>query len=60
MSISQSVYSLPETVNRPPCPKCAGKMMLVMIAPFAPGVDQRTFECKACDYTDKLIVKFSC
>ncbi len=41
-----------------PCPECAGKMRLVLIEPLAQGFDQRSFECSACHYSDKILVSF--
>ena len=58
MSLSQLAPSVPQTVHRPPCPKCGGTMLLRLIEPLAAGFDQRSFECKACDYADRLVVSF--
>ena len=47
-------YTRPEPcllpVRRPGCPKCAGRMMLVGIAPGPAGLELRTFECRNCNH----------
>ena len=36
--------------ERPACPKCKARMMLVSIEPARPGVDLHTFECAVCNH----------
>jgi len=36
-------------IERPACPKCKARMMLVSIEPVRPGVDTHTFECAVCN-----------
>ena len=47
-------YTRPEPcllpIRRPGCPKCAGRMMLVGIAPGLAGLELRTFECRNCNH----------
>ena len=56
--MSQSVFAWASTISftRPTCLKCDAKMLLVRIERSAPGVDQRTFECK-CGETKTLLVQ---
>ena len=45
-------YTRPEPcllpIRRPGCPKCAGRMMLVGIAPGLEGLELRSFKCRNC------------
>jgi hypothetical protein len=41
-------------IERPPCAKCDGQMMLTGIVSGPPGFDIRTFECIACDFVETL------
>jgi len=47
-------YTRPEPcllpIRRPGCPKCAGRMMLVGIAPGPASLELRTFECRNCNH----------
>jgi hypothetical protein len=43
---------------QPPCPHCQLPMWLVRLEPHDGNHDLRTFECKVCDRTENLIVKF--
>jgi uncharacterized protein with PIN domain len=36
-------------IERPVCPKCKARMMLVSIEIARPGVDLYTFECAVCN-----------
>jgi hypothetical protein len=36
-------------IERPACPKCKARMMLVSIELAGPGVDLQTFECAICN-----------
>ena len=58
MSLAHFIPSLPESLDRPACPKCGDRMMLALIEPLSGGFDQRSFECKACDYEETIVVKF--
>ena len=53
-------YTRPEPcllpIRRPGCPKCAGRMMLVGIAPGPAGYELRTFECPRCDRVQRILV----
>ena len=40
----------PVAFERPACPKCKARMMLVSIEPARPGVDLHTFECAVCNH----------
>jgi len=40
--------------ERPPCPKCRGRMELQRIEPGIRGFDNRVFECGRC-YTMKAV-----
>ncbi|MEA2982819.1 MAG: hypothetical protein QOF09_4642 [Alphaproteobacteria bacterium] len=55
----QSTHSQfePIPIERPPCPQCGDQMMLTRIVPGAPGVDQRSFECKGCGQSETVQVK---
>ena len=58
-SLTQIKPTVPQTVDRPPCPQCAGKMRLALIEPsLARGFDQRSFKCSACHYSDKILISF--
>ena len=41
-------------IERPPCAKCDGQMMLTGIVSGPPGFDIRTFECIACDFVETV------
>jgi hypothetical protein len=58
MPQSQLVLLRPQTIERPKCQRCGGKMMLASIEPHAPGVDLRTFECDKCDQAETALVTF--
>ena len=40
----------PVAFERPACPKCKARMMLLSIEPERPGVDLHTFECAVCNH----------
>jgi hypothetical protein len=42
-------------VERPACPKCQARMMLVRIVPAFLGTDLYTFECSVCDHVLKTL-----
>ena len=44
-----SIFPLAQ-IERPACPKCQGRMLLVRIVPAFPGTDLHTFECAACNH----------
>jgi hypothetical protein len=52
MAQSQHLSSVipPVAFERPACPKCRARMMLVSIEPARPGVDLHTFECAVCHH----------
>ena len=52
MPVSQRLSSAipPVAFERPACPKCKARMMLVSIEPARPGVDLHTFECAVCHH----------
>jgi hypothetical protein len=52
MPVSQRLSSAipPVAFERPTCPKCKARMMLVSIEPARPGVDLHTFECAVCHH----------
>jgi hypothetical protein len=37
-----------DTFERPACPKCKARMMLVSVEPEGPCVDLHTFQCTVC------------
>ena len=44
-------------IERPPCPKCQGHMMLATIEPGpGAGSDQLTFKCRKCEHVHKMLV----
>jgi hypothetical protein len=40
----------PAPFERPACPRCKARMMLVSIEPERPGVDLDTFQCAVCNH----------
>jgi hypothetical protein len=44
-----SIVPLP-AIERPACPKCQARMMLVRIMPAFRGTNLYTFECSACHH----------
>ena len=44
-------------IERPPCPKCHGPMMLTGVASGLGVPDVRTFECSLCNCTEKITVE---
>jgi hypothetical protein len=44
-----SIFPLAQ-IERPACPKCQGRMLLVRIVPAFLGTDLHTFECAACNH----------
>ena len=59
MSLAQYAPSPPNSLDRPPCPKCGAKVMLTRIDPHAPGIELRLFECVTCDYAETNLVNFN-
>jgi hypothetical protein len=55
MSLLQFKPSSAHTPARPPCPKCAGKMIVTLIRPLGRSIDQRSFECGVCDYVEVIM-----
>jgi hypothetical protein len=50
-----SIFPLAQ-IERPACPKCQGRrMLLVRIVPAFPGTDLHTFECAACIHVLKTL-----
>jgi hypothetical protein len=50
--------TIPNTYDRPRCPKCTMQMYLAQIEPGRPGFDLRTFECPKCKHSESVVVKF--
>ena len=52
MSVSQllSSDSPPAPFERPACPTCKARMMLVSIEPERPDADLYTFQCAVCNH----------
>ena len=52
MPLSQRPLSAipPVVFERPVCPKCKARMMLVSIEPERSGVDLDTFQCAVCNH----------
>ena len=49
----------PPPINQRRCPTCGAPMLLTMIEPTEQADDdQQTFECWACAYSEKIVVKF--
>ncbi len=46
-------------IERPPCPKCEIRMMLVGVEPSCAGPDLRTFECPKCELAYKALAEES-
>jgi hypothetical protein len=42
-------------IERPSCPKCQARMMLVRIVPAFLGIDLHTFECTMCNHVLKTL-----
>jgi hypothetical protein len=55
MSLLQFKPSLVRTPERPPCPKCGGQMNVTLIKALGRGIDQRSFECRGCDYVEVIL-----
>jgi len=45
-------------IERPACPKCKARMMLVSIELAGPGVDLQTFECAICNRVVKSLAAY--
>ncbi len=43
-------------IERPPCPKCDGRMLFTGMVLGPPGFDIRSFECIACKYAEKILI----
>jgi hypothetical protein len=52
MTQSQGLSSAipPVAFERPACPRCKARMMLVSIEPERPGVDLQIFQCAVCNH----------
>jgi hypothetical protein len=46
----QSSANPPDLFERPACPTCKARMMLVSTEPDRPGVDLHTFRCAVCNH----------
>jgi formate dehydrogenase maturation protein FdhE len=44
-------------IERPPCPKCHGPMMLTGVVSGPDGPDVRSFECSLCNCSEKVTVE---
>jgi hypothetical protein len=42
-------------IERPVCPKCQNRMLLVRIVPAFLGTDLHTFECAACNHVVRTL-----
>lgn len=42
-------------IERPACPKCQARMLLVRIVPAFVGTDLHTFECAACTHVVRTL-----
>ena len=58
MTIFQPATPESNAIVRPLCPKCAAMMLLARIEPASPGHDRRTFECRKCGHSERVVVKF--
>jgi hypothetical protein len=47
----------PRMIERPRCPKCEIRMMLVAVEPSFAGPDLRTFECPDCELAYKALAE---
>src|SRR5258708_39904547 len=45
-------------IERPACPKCKARMMLVSIEPARRGVDLHTFGCAICNHVLKTLAAY--
>ena len=45
--------------SRPWCPRCETRLWLMCLEPDKPGYDTRTFKCPACEYSERLLVKYN-
>jgi ribosomal protein S27AE len=45
-------------IERPNCPKCGAHTVLARIEPDKPGYDRRTFDCRACDHVETIVVRY--
>ncbi len=43
-------------IERPHCPRCHTRMMLVRIFPVPDHEESRTFECAKCNFTETVTV----
>jgi hypothetical protein len=51
------IGSIPRTIMRPACPKCATPMNLARIAPDEEGIEDRIFECPNCGNRESRVFK---
>ena len=49
-NLAASSANPPVAFERPACPRCEARMMLVSIEPERPGVDLDTFRCAVCNH----------
>jgi phage FluMu protein Com len=49
-NLAASSANPPVAFERPACPRCKARMMLVSIEPERPGVDLDTFQCAVCNH----------
>ena len=58
MSSSQ-VSPVPRVLgSSPPCPQCGTGMAITLVRPVTLGVDERTFQCRKCNFSETALVKF--
>jgi hypothetical protein len=48
----------PAAFERPVCPKCKARMMLVSIEPARAGVDLHTFQCAVCNHVLTILAAY--
>ena len=59
MSLASDTISLRERPLRvrPACPKCKKTMMMARISPVSPGIDEVTYDCRACNNSETVLEK---
>ena len=58
MSRSHFTRGASHNIERPTCPKCSGRLWLAGIEPSTHDVDQRTFRCPECAFSETVLIKF--
>jgi hypothetical protein len=48
----------PAPFQRPACPRCKARMMLVSITPVHAGVDLHAFECAVCNHVLETLAAY--